>query len=199
MSYTLFILSHCLKFIILIIVARSRISYFYTIASGLKTDIAIILYFVYNMNIMETRCFAMLKPGVLNRRLVGEVISRIEKKGLKLVGVKLMRVSRDLAGRHYCEHEGKPFYDSLIDYVISGPVVALCIQGDDCVAIMRKLVGATKPLEAEPGTIRGDFCLHTSHNIIHASDSDESAKREIALFFNENELVDWDDSCHDWY
>ena len=116
-----------------------------------------------------SRCFTMLKPGVINRRLVGEVIERLEKKGFKLVGMKMMHVSEDLAGKHYAEHDGKPFYKDLVDYVTSGPVIAMVWQADDCVTLMRKVVGATKPTEAVPGTIRGDYCIHTDRNIIHAS------------------------------
>jgi nucleoside-diphosphate kinase len=161
--------------------------------------IEISLFFHYNYNIM-TRCFTMLKPGVVNRRLVGEVIERLEKKGFKLVGLKMMQVSNELACSHYAEHKEKPFFGELVDYITSGPVVAMVWQADDCVALMRKMCGATKPSEAMPGTIRGDYCTHTSHNIIHASDSDESAAREIALWFKEDELIDWDDCCCEkWY
>lgn len=141
----------------------------------------------------------MLKPGVLNRRLVGEVISRLEKKGLKLVGLKLMNISPELASKHYAEHKGKPFYDPLVDYITSGPVVAMVWQGDDSVALVRKMAGSTKPEDAQPGTIRGDFCIHTTNNIIHASDSDENAAREISLFFEDNELIDWEDQAAKWY
>ena len=141
----------------------------------------------------------MLKPGVLNRRLVGEVISRLEKKGLKLVGLKLMTITPELAAQHYAEHKGKPFYDPLVDYITSGPVVAMVWQGDACVTLVRKLAGSTRPEDAQPGTIRGDFCIHTQNNIIHASDSDESAAREIALFFDENEIIDWEDQGAIWY
>ena len=132
----------------------------------------------------------MCKPGVLNRRLVGQVITRLENKGLKLVGLKLMQISDELAANHYAEHKGKGFYDELVSYITSAPVVAMVWQGDDCVTLVRKVVGATKPTEAAPGTIRGDFCSHTSHNIIHASDSDASAEREINLFFKPEELID---------
>ncbi len=140
----------------------------------------------------------MLKPGVLNRRLVGEVISRLEKKGLKLVGLKMMNISQELASNHYAEHAEKAFFGDLCDYITSAPVVAMVWQGDDCVTLVRKLVGATKPSEAAPGTIRGDFCAHTNFNVIHASDSDESAEREINLFFKKEELFDWKDSLSDW-
>lgn len=141
----------------------------------------------------------MCKPGVLNRRLVGQVITRLENKGLKLVGLKLMQISPELAAQHYAEHTGKDFYDGLVSYITSAPVVAMVWQGDDCVTLVRKITGATKPSEAAPGTIRGDFCAHTNHNIIHASDSDASAEREIRLFFTEDELIDWSDESALWY
>lgn len=141
----------------------------------------------------------MCKPGVLNRRLVGQVITRLENKGLKLVGLKLMQISPELAAQHYAEHKGKDFYNGLVSYITSAPVVAMVWQGDDCVTLVRKITGATKPSEAAPGTIRGDFCAHTNHNIIHASDSDESAAREIRLFFTEDELIDWNDESALWY
>ncbi len=141
----------------------------------------------------------MCKPGVLNRRLVGQVITRFENKGLKLVGLKLMQIPRKLAARHYAEHKDKVFYNDLISYITSAPVVAMVWQGDNCVALVRKLVGATKPSDAEPGTIRGDFCSHTNHNIVHASDSDVSAEREIDLFFKQEELIDWNDESSLWY
>lgn len=140
----------------------------------------------------------MLKPGVLNRRIVGEVINRLERKGLKLVGLKMMNISEELAGKHYAEHEGKPFFGDLVSYITSAPVVAMVWQGDDCVTLVRKLCGATKPSEATPGTIRGDFCLHTQFNVIHASDSDASAEREINLFFKPEEIIDWKDNTQSY-
>ena len=140
----------------------------------------------------------MLKPGVLNRRIVGEVINRLERKGLKLVGLKMMNISEELAGKHYAEHEGKPFFGDLVSYITSAPVVAMVWQGEDCVTLVRKLCGATKPSEAAPGTIRGDFCLHTQFNVIHASDSDASAEREINLFFKPEEVIDWKDNTQSY-
>lgn len=140
----------------------------------------------------------MLKPGVLNRRIVGEVINRLERKGLKLIGLKMMNISEELAGKHYAEHEGKPFFGDLVSYITSAPVVAMVWQGDDCVTLVRKLCGATKPSEAAPGTIRGDFCLHTQFNVIHASDSDASAEREINLFFKPEEIIDWKDNTQSY-
>ena len=141
----------------------------------------------------------MLKPGILNRRLVGEVISRLENKGLKLVGLKMMNISEELANEHYAEHREKPFFTDLVEYITSGPVVAMVLQGDDCVTLVRKVVGATNPKDALPGTIRGDFCSHTSNNVIHASDSDESAEREINLFFKPEEIIDWEDQASIWF
>ncbi|HBD68771.1 MAG TPA: nucleoside-diphosphate kinase [Treponema sp.] len=145
------------------------------------------------------KCFTMLKPGILNRRLVGEVISRLEHKGLKLVGLKLMQITPEQAAQHYAEHQEKPFFNELTDYITSGPVVAMVWQGDDCVTLVRKLTGSTKPTEALPGTIRGDFCMHTQCNVIHASDSEESAEREVNLFFKPEEIVDWQDEASLWY
>jgi len=150
-------------------------------------------FFLYNYEIM-TRCYTMLKPGVVNRRLVGEIISRLEKKGLKLIGLKMMNITPEMAKEHYAEHAEKPFFGELVDYITSGPVVAMVWAGDDCVTLVRKLVGATKPAEAAPGTIRGDFCIHTSLNVIHASDSDASAEREIKIFFKDEEIIDWEDA-----
>lgn len=141
----------------------------------------------------------MLKPGVINRRLVGEILSRIEKKGFRIVGLKMVLPSKELAGAHYAEHKEKPFFGELVDYLTSGPVVAFVLEADDCVALTRKLVGKTKPADAEPGTIRGDYCTHTALNIIHASDSDESAAREIKLWFKEEEIIDWKDNDSNWY
>ena len=140
----------------------------------------------------------MLKPGVLNRRIAGEVINRLERKGLRLVGLKMMQISSELASKHYAEHKEKPFFGELCSYITSAPVVAMVWEGDDCVTIVRKVVGATKPSEAAPGTIRGDFCAHTNWNVIHASDSDESAAREIGLFFKDEEIFNWEDSLKDW-
>lgn len=151
------------------------------------------------MSDTKERCFTMLKPGVLNRRIAGEVISRLEKRGLKLVAMKMMMISPDLAAKHYAEHAGKSFYDALVSYITSAPVVAMVWQGDNAVAIVRKMVGATKPEEAAPGTIRGDYCLHTNHNIIHASDSAAAAEREVALFFDESEIFDWEDGNQNWF
>ena len=144
------------------------------------------------------RTFAMLKPGVLSRRAAGEIIGRIERKGFDIVGLKLMRIPRALAEEHYAEHRSKPFFAELVGYITSGPVVLMVLEGEDAVALLRRLCGSTKPLEAAPGTIRGDYAMHTNLNIIHASDSPESAAREIGLFFKPDEILDWKDGNDDW-
>ncbi len=144
------------------------------------------------------RSFAMLKPGVLQRRIAGEVLSRIERKGLRMVAAKLMTISREQAERHYAEHAGKDFYPGLIRYMTSAPVLAFVVEGRDAVSSLRKLAGATDPSKAEAGTIRGDYGAYTSRNIIHASDSPESAAREIGLFFSADELHPWADGNDPW-
>lgn len=144
------------------------------------------------------RTFTMLKPGVLPRRLVGEIVSRIEKKGLNILALKTLRIDRALAETHYAEHKGKPFFEGLIEYITSGPVVAMVVEGDGAIAVLRKLCGSTKAEEAAPGTIRGDFAMHTTLNVIHASDSTESAAREIGLFFKPDEILEWQDGNYGW-
>ncbi|MGP1594417.1 MAG: nucleoside-diphosphate kinase [Treponema sp.] len=145
------------------------------------------------------RTFVMMKPGVINRRIAGEILNRFEKKGLKLVGLKMMVISRGLAEQHYAEHAEKPFFKSLVDYVTSAPVIAMAFEGDEAIAIVRKLCGATAVLNSEPGTIRGDYSLHTGVNIIHSSDSPENAARELSLFFKEDEFFPWEDGNKDWF
>lgn len=144
------------------------------------------------------RTFTMLKPGILSRRIAGEIISRIERKGFDIVGMKLLRIPRTLAEEHYAEHKAKAFFGELVDYICSGPVIAMVLEGDNAIALLRKLCGSTKPEEAAPGTIRGDFAMHTNLNIIHASDSSESARREINLFFKPEELIGWKDGNNGW-
>ena len=130
------------------------------------------------------RTLALIKPDVVERRLVGEVLSRIERKGLSIVALELKDVSDDLARAHYAEHDGKPFFGSLLEFITSGPVVAAILEGPRAVAAFRQLAGGTDPVEkAVPGTIRGDFGLETQFNLVHGSDSTESAEREIALWF----------------
>ncbi len=138
------------------------------------------------------RTLALLKPGVLDRRIVGEVLTRFERKGFEIIGMKLMHISRSLAETHYAEHQGKPFYEPLVAYMTSKPVVAMVLQRKDAVHVLRTIVGATDPDSAQPGTIRGDYGVITRENIVHASDSPESAQREIDLFFREAEIFSWE-------
>lgn len=135
------------------------------------------------------RTFALIKPDGVQRGIVGEILSRFERKGLKMVAMKMLTVSEDLAKSYYSEHIGKPFFEPLIQYITSGPSVAMVLEGDEAVAVVRKMMGETNPIEADPGTIRGDFGLQIGRNIIHGSDSLTSAEREISLFFDENEIV----------
>ena len=138
------------------------------------------------------RTFVMIKPDGIQRALVGQVISRLESKGLKLVAAKLMRIDEELASRHYGEHVGKPFYEPLIKYITSGSVLATVWEGRNAISCVRTVVGKTNPQEAAPGTIRGDFGMETGRNIIHASDGPESAEREINLFFSADEILDYE-------
>ena len=144
------------------------------------------------------RTFTMLKPGVLARRVAGEIITRFERKGFIIRAVKTLRIDRALAEAHYAEHRGKDFFERLVAYITSGPVLAMVLEGDGAIAMLRKLCGSTKAEEAAPGTIRGDYGMHTNLNIIHASDSPESAAREIGLFFRPDEILEWEDGSHDW-
>ncbi len=151
------------------------------------------------MERMYERTFALLKPGILQRRLVGNILTRIESKGLKIIGMKLLQLTRKQCEVQYQEHEGKYFYLPLLDYMTSGPVVALVLAGYDAIKTLRQLAGPTDPAQASPGTIRGDYGTLTRYNIIHASDSPESAEREISLFFKEEELHDWEDGNAYWF
>lgn len=145
------------------------------------------------------RTFCMLKPGVLQRRLVGQVIERLERKGLSIIGMRLARIDRHTAEEHYGEHRGKSFFADLVDYTISAPVILLALEGNEAVKVLRILVGATNLLEAQPGTIRGDFCAFTRKNIIHASDSVESASHELSRFFADQDLISWHDGNESWF
>jgi nucleoside-diphosphate kinase len=144
------------------------------------------------------RTFIILKPDCIQRGISGEIISRFEKKGLKIVGMKLLLVSKEKAEYHYAEHKEKPFFGELVDFITSSPVVVMVLEGDDAIKMARKLSGATKAIDAEPGTIRGDYVLHTGQNIVHTSDSEESAKREINNFFNEKEIVSYKRDFDKW-
>lgn len=145
------------------------------------------------------RTLIIIKPDGVQRALVGDVIKRFEQRGLRLAGLKLIQIPRALAEEHYAEHKGKGFYAGLIDYVTSGPVLAMAVEGEGAVARVRALCGATKVEEALPGTIRGDYALSTGSNVIHASDSADSAARELGLFFEASDFVEWQDGNHGWY
>ncbi|MCH8064561.1 MAG: nucleoside-diphosphate kinase [Chloroflexi bacterium] len=144
------------------------------------------------------RTLILIKPDALQRGLAGEIISRLERRGLKLAGMKLMQMDDALARRHYAEHEGKPFLESLVNFITSGPLIAAVVEGPAAIEAARSMMGATDPQQAAPGTIRGDLALYVQYNLIHGSDSPESARREIALFFDETELVSWERSTDPW-
>jgi len=135
------------------------------------------------------RTFIMVKPNGVARGLVGEIMTRFERRGFTLRGMKLMTIDRDLAERHYAEHVGKPFFEPLVAFITSGPVVAMVWEGREAIKVARTMMGVTDPVDAVPGTIRGDLALSKEENVVHGSDSPRSAAREIALFFTEQELV----------
>src|ERR671927_959857 len=139
----------------------------------------------------QERTLVLIKPDGVQRGLVGPILARLEARGLKLVGLKLVQVSQELAQRHYAEHEGKPFYEGLIRYITSSPVVVVCFEGTSAVQMVRNSVGATNPLNAAPGTIRGDLALDIGRNLIHASDAPETAERELGLWFADGELASY--------
>ena len=136
------------------------------------------------------KTLVLVKPDGVRRGLSGEIIARFEKRGLQIIALKLMQISRTMAEKHYAEHVGKPFFDSLVEFITSGPVVAMVVKGDHAIRAVRAMMGATNPLEAAPGTIRGDFALVMSENVIHGSDGSESAAREIEAFFASSEIFD---------
>ena len=144
------------------------------------------------------RTLIILKPDCTHRRLIGRLIQRFEDKGLTIAAMKLMRISPELAGRHYAPHQGKPFYPGLIEYITSGPVVVLVLQGPNVINVTRKMMGKTFGYEAEPGTIRGDFGLSKTYNLVHGSDSPETAATEIALYFSTEELLDYPPALERW-
>ena len=144
------------------------------------------------------RTFVAIKPDGVQRGLIGEVISRLERRGLKLVAVRLMQVDEDLAGRHYAEHVNRPFFPSLVSFITSGPIVAMIWEADNAVALARQTMGSTNPAEAAPGTIRGDLGIDIGRNIVHGSDGLESAEREIGLFFGAGDALDYARSTDQW-
>lgn len=144
------------------------------------------------------RSLVILKPDAVQRGLIGEIISRYEKRGLKIVALKLENISRETAGKHYGEHKGKPFFDGLVDFITSGPSVLLVIEGPEAIRILRDTNGATKPVDAAPGTIRADFGLTIAFNLVHASDSAESAAREVETFFGNGGILDYSRAIDAW-
>jgi nucleoside-diphosphate kinase len=144
------------------------------------------------------RSLVLVKPDAVQRGLIGEIILRLERRGLRLAGAKFIAVSQELAHTHYAIHQGKPFYDSLIKYITSAPVMAMVWEGPDAVNAIRQTMGATRPTEASPGSIRHDFALEIGRNLTHASDSVENGKKEVALWFTDQELVTWERSIDQW-
>lgn len=144
------------------------------------------------------KTFIMVKPDGVQRGLIGEVVRRFEQKGFKLAGAKLMQVTKELAEEHYGEHKERPFFGELVDFITSGPVFAMVWEGEDVIKTSRNMIGATNPVEATPGSIRGDFALTVGKNIIHGSDSPESSEREIGLFFQDGEQVNYEKDASAW-
>ena len=140
----------------------------------------------------------LIKPDGVNRGLIGKVIDRLESTGLKIVGMKLILIDKDLASNHYEEHKDKPFFSSLVDFITASPVVALALNGENAIKKTRTMMGTTNPLESAPGTIRGDFGLTVEKNIIHGSANEKDSKREIDLYFSNNELIDYSRSIDEW-
>ena len=144
------------------------------------------------------RTLVLIKPDAVQRGLSGEIIARLERRGLKLAGMKMLRVSPELAHRHYGAHVGKPFFESLVNFITSSPLIAIAVEGEDAVDVVRTTMGATNPVDATPGTIRGDFGLTIGMNLIHGSDSQESAESELALFFADGEIIEYERGIDDW-
>lgn len=144
------------------------------------------------------RTLIIVKPDGVQRRLVGDILARFETRGLKIIGMKLMQVSPELAAKHYGDHEGKPFYPGLVEYITLGPVVAIALEGPNAISATRTTIGATKANEAAAGTIRGDLGLDINRNLVHGSDSPENGAKEVANFFSDSELLDWSHADASW-
>jgi len=147
---------------------------------------------------VSEQTLVLVKPDGVQRGLVGEVVGRLERRGLRLMGMKLMRITEELAGRHYAEHREKPFFGGLVSFITSAPVVAMVWEGPGAVAMVRAMMGATNPANAAPGTIRGDLAVSFGMNVIHGSDSPESAQREVSLFFAPGEVLQWERTVDRW-
>lgn len=144
------------------------------------------------------RTFVMIKPDAFQRGLVGEVVSRIEDRGLKLVGMKLLVPSQEQGEKHYAEHSDEPFYDDLVGFITSGPAVPMVVEGENAVSVVRDMIGATDPAEASPGTVRGDLALDIGRNCVHAADAPETAEREISIYFDEDEIESYERNDEAW-
>ena len=144
------------------------------------------------------RTLILVKPDGMQRGLAGEIVMRLERRGLRIVGIKMLKVDTAMAKRHYAEHEGKPFFDGLVEYITACPIVAAVLEGTGAIATVRTTMGKTNPADADPGTIRGDLGLEMGRNLIHGSDGPESAAREIALFFGERELFEYQRDVDRW-
>lgn len=144
------------------------------------------------------RTLIIIKPDAVQRGLIGPIVTRLERRGLKIVGMKLLQVDRALAGEHYAVHKGKPFYEPLLEYITSAPVVVMVVEGKRAIDVVRKTMGKTNPVDAEPGTIRADYALEIGRNLVHGSDGPETAATEIALWFSEGELVSYSRANDPW-
>jgi len=147
---------------------------------------------------MSERTFVMVKPDAFQRGLVGEIVSRIEDRGLKIVGMKLLTPTQEQGEKHYSEHEDEPFYDDLVEFITSGPAVPMVVEGEDSVSVVRDMIGATNPRESKPGTIRGDYALDIGRNCVHAADATDTAEREIAIYFDEDETESYERVDETW-
>jgi nucleoside-diphosphate kinase len=144
------------------------------------------------------RTLVIIKPDAVQRGLIGPILIRLERRGLRLAALKLIQITRELASRHYAVHEGKPFYEPLVEFITSGPVVVAVVEGQDAINVVRKTMGATNPADAGPGTIRGDYGLEIGRNLIHGSDGPDTAAYEIPLFFSEDEILDYERAIDRW-
>jgi len=144
------------------------------------------------------RTFVMVKPDAVQRGLVGEVVSRIEDRGLKLIAMKLLVPSREQGEEHYAEHEDEPFYDDLVGFITGGPAVPMVVEGENAISVVRDMIGATDPAEAAPGTVRGDLALDIGRNCVHAADAPETAEREIAIYFDDDEVESYERNDETW-
>jgi nucleoside-diphosphate kinase len=144
------------------------------------------------------RTLILVKPDGVQRGLMGQIVGRFESRGLKLIGMKFIQMSEEMAAQHYAVHQGKPFYEGLVSYIVSGPVLAMAWEGNGAVAAARSTMGATNPVAAAPGTIRGDFGMEIGRNLVHGSDSPENGATEVALFFSDEELVSWNRDSDSW-